>query len=96
LKGLNAPIVRSVPVGQELIKAAYVRAEISQIEKFNAAANTLMASMDICREILTRTPPRSSDSRLAGLQPVRVMASMEAPYDRGSVVEKVRDEVSVY
>jgi prepilin-type N-terminal cleavage/methylation domain-containing protein len=33
-------IVGGVLVGQDLIKAAYVRAQISQIEKFNTAVNT--------------------------------------------------------
>jgi prepilin-type N-terminal cleavage/methylation domain-containing protein len=33
-------IVGGVLVGQDLIRAAYVRAQISQIEKFNTAANT--------------------------------------------------------
>ena len=44
-------IIGGVLLGRDLISAAAVRAQIAQIEKYNAAVNTLRVNMATCRGI---------------------------------------------
>jgi prepilin-type N-terminal cleavage/methylation domain-containing protein len=61
-------VVGSVLVGQDLIRAAYVRATISQIEKYDTAANTFYGKYGYLPGDITATAAQSFgfDTNLAG------------------------------
>jgi prepilin-type N-terminal cleavage/methylation domain-containing protein len=76
-------IVGGVLVGQSLISAAAVRAQISQIEKYNTAANTFKGNMGISPETFPTRLPAALDlvkDRLHGwARPVAVTATASLP-----------------
>jgi prepilin-type N-terminal cleavage/methylation domain-containing protein len=53
-----ALIVGGVLVGKDLISAAYVRAQITQIERFNTAVNTFYGKYGYICPATFRTPRR--------------------------------------
>ena len=66
-------IIGGVVVGRDLIDAATIRAQISQIEKYNTAVNHSVENMGICRATSQNQPQPNRDLPSAGIIEAKAM-----------------------